>query len=238
MSIIYKPKGKAGEYSDLAVNLYKGCSHRCIYCYAPSATFTKREDFYNNIKPRKDIIEKLKKDAELHQGNGEHVLLSFTSDPYQPIDKRLKLTRQAIEILKNNGYNIKILTKAGELARRDFDLLNENDWFGITLTSYSKFKEWEMEAASYQLRVRNLSIAKKKGLKTWVSLEPVIFPDETLDIISVTHNIVDHYKVGKLNYHPRSKEIDWKMFANNVVEELEKYNCDYYIKDDLREYLD
>jgi DNA repair photolyase len=99
MEIIYEPKGKAKEYCNLAVNLYKGCNHGCKYCYAPSATFTKRKKFNNHQEPRKNIIEKLKKDAEKHPGNGQQVLLSFTSDPYQHLDQELQLTRQAIKIL-------------------------------------------------------------------------------------------------------------------------------------------
>ena len=45
MSIIYEPRGKAREYAELAVNLYKGCAHACIYCYAPAATFCDRGKF-------------------------------------------------------------------------------------------------------------------------------------------------------------------------------------------------
>ena len=54
MCIIYEPRGKAKEYSKLAANLYKGCSHGCTYCYAPAATFTKPEQFVRNISPRKN----------------------------------------------------------------------------------------------------------------------------------------------------------------------------------------
>jgi hypothetical protein len=48
---------------------------------------------------------------------------------------------------------------------------------------------------------------------------------------------VDKYKVGKLNYHKREKEIDWSMFAKEAVALLNKYNKDYYIKKDLLKYL-
>lgn len=55
MNVIYEPKGKAGEYSPLAVNLYRGCDHGCTYCYAPAATRTARETFSCPVL-RPDII--------------------------------------------------------------------------------------------------------------------------------------------------------------------------------------
>ncbi len=84
--VIYEPKGTAKEYGELALNLYTGCSHGCVYCYAPNALCMKRDKFNNEVKPKKDIIERLekqlisldKKDAER-----KHVFMSFTCDPYQ-----------------------------------------------------------------------------------------------------------------------------------------------------------
>jgi len=237
--IIYEPSGRAKEYCDLAVNLYKGCSHACEYCYAPSATFTSRKDFNNQQEPRKNIIEKLRVDAQRNPGSGEHVLLSFTSDAYQRLDEDLQLTRQAIKILKNNGYNIVILTKAGKRAERDFDLLNNNDFVGSTLTCDNKenSKNWEPGAATPKERIGMLKKAKEKGIGTWVSLEPVIYPKQSLNLIDITHKFIDLFKVGKLNYHKKAKEIDWSEFAHNAIEKLKKYDKQYYIKKDLREYI-
>ena len=101
-SIIYETKGRAKEYCELAANLYRGCEHGCIYCYAPSATFRKREDFCN-ATVRADVLKKFRKDViELEKkGETRSVLLSFTTDPYQPLDVKEQLTRKAIEILHN-----------------------------------------------------------------------------------------------------------------------------------------
>jgi len=74
------------------------------------------------------------------------------------------------------------------------------------------------------------------GITTWVSLEPVIDPAESIEIIRQTHTFVDLFKVGKLNYHPRGKEIDWRKFLQECIATLKQYGCQYYIKKDLRRY--
>jgi DNA repair photolyase len=128
MTIIYEPEGKAREYSPMAANLYKGCAHGCKYCYAPANTKTKRVVFHNPeyIRPRPDILKALKKDAAKLAGDKREILLSFTSDVYQPIEKDLRITRQAMEILTTHGLTITVLTKGGPWGiLRDMDLLNE-----------------------------------------------------------------------------------------------------------------
>ncbi len=239
-STIYQPRGKAGEYSRLAINLYKGCSHQCEYCYAPACTYKSKSDF-SKPTPRVGILKKIENDAcKLNEVNESGpVLLCFTCDPYQPIDDQYKLTRKTIEILHENNISVMILTKGGQRAERDFDLLSSDDWFGVTLTTldYNESLKWEPGAETPDARINSLRIAHNKGIKTWVSLEPVLNPEIALEIIRLTHNIVDKYKVGPLNYHPHSKSIDWHKFAHNAKDLLVELNCDYYFKNDLRKWL-
>ena len=61
-SVIYEPRGKAREYSPLAVNLYFGCGHRCEYCYAPSFLHKTDKEFCEP-EPRADILEKISQAA-------------------------------------------------------------------------------------------------------------------------------------------------------------------------------
>ena len=199
--VIYEPKGRAGEYCPLALNLYRGCGHGCIYCYAPDATFMDPEKF-KEAAPRPGIIERLKKNAPKAAQDGAtgNVLLSFTSDAYQPINEIHQLTRQAIQILHTNGFNVTILTKGGLRAERDFDLYLPGDEFATTLTftDAKRSLEWEPSAALPDERIEVLNIAHAKGIRTWVSLEPVIDPEQTLQLIRITHKFVDLFKVGKL----------------------------------------
>jgi DNA repair photolyase len=237
MKIIYEPKGKALEYAPLAANLYKGCGHGCTYCYAPSATYKKREDFYQNPVPRVDVIKNLEKDAKSIAGDERPVLLCFTSDPYQPIDDEFRLARQAIEVLNGNGIAVHVLTKGTIRAARDFDLLskNKNNAFSVTLTMADDevSKEWEPDADLPSERIEGLKRAKEQGIQTWVSFEPVIIPDDVFKLIDRTREYVDLYKVGRWNYDKRAKEIDWAAFRDAVVERLINIGKSYLIKKDL-----
>lgn len=239
MPAIYQPRGKAYEYSPLALNLYKGCSHACAYCFAPSATFTQRDKFSQSayIRPRPGILAELEKDAAKFAGDQREVLLSFTSDAYQPCEETLGVTRRALEILRANCLQPTILTKAGILARRDFDILasTPGSAFAVTLTTDDPDEsvKWEPGAAHPDVRIENLRLAHEAGIKTWVSFEPVINPDAALRLIEQVHPFVDLLKVGKLNYHAHSKTIDWPLFRARVTTLLDKIGKPYIIKQDL-----
>ena len=240
MSIIYEPKGRAKEYCELAANLYRGCGHGCKYCYAPAATRADREKFYREPQPRKNVIEELSKDARRFEIKFKGpVLLCFTCDPYQPINDKHDLAARAIRVLRGNGLRVEILTKGGKRAERDLHLLGAGDKVGATLTFVSDADslEWEPGAALPAERFAMLEKAKSMGISTWASLEPVIDPEQSLEIIRRTHHFVDLFKVGTLNHHPRAREIDWRKFGRQAVELLDELGCSYYIKNDLRRHL-
>lgn len=239
-SVIYIPRGKALEYAPLAVNLYSGCGHRCEYCYAPASIRSTKEKFYVP-QARDNIIDKLRRDAIKLQKEKQTgpVLLCFTCDPYQPIEEKYRLSREAIQILHSYSLDVMILTKGGKRANRDFDLLTSRDWFGVTLTNLDKdlSMKWEPGAALPGERIDSLFQAHQKGIKTWVSLEPVLYPEITLEIIKETYKFVDVFKVGTLNYHPHARSIDWRRFAVEVKNLLLELKANYYLKEDLQKYL-
>ena len=89
MAGIYEPKGRALEYSMLAVNHYTGCPHRCMYCYGPRALKVSKEEFHSHVEPRKDILKIVGKQAARLAGTDKRVMLSFACDPYPDVDARL-----------------------------------------------------------------------------------------------------------------------------------------------------
>jgi DNA repair photolyase len=240
--VIYEPRGKAGEYCKLAANLYIGCSHGCKYCYAPAATYSDSVKFAQ-VRPRIGIIDQLEKDARSLRfpwsKPDSPVFLCFTCDPYQQIDVKYQLSRQAIKSLHNNNLDVMILTKGGKRAERDFDLLKPSDQFGVTLTCLDNAEslKWEPGASLPSDRIESLRKAHDMKIQTWVSIEPVINPEVSLEIIRQTSCFVDLYKVGKMNYDPVAKTIDWSKFGRDAVNLLDSLGNKYYIKEDLKKYL-
>jgi len=241
-SIIYESRGRAKEYCELAANLYRGCSHCCSYCYAPATIRVSREEFCKPVV-RQDVIAKFEKDATYLEKIGEKrtILLSFTTDPYQPLDVREQLTRKAIQILHNHNLKVSILTKGGRRSERDFDLLSgrpELSEYGNTLvfTDEKYRKAIEMGAARTEERIDAIKKAHDLGIFTYVSLEPVWIPEQSLELIDLTKDFVDFYKIGKLNYNPQQNNVDWSKFKKELIEKLAGYKKKYYIKKSLQIY--
>lgn len=237
MKPIYIPKGKAKEYGDYAINIYTGCPHRCYYCFAPNVLHRKKEDFHTYLEPRKNIVEEVYKQVEREGITNKLIHLCFTCDAY-PKGYDSTPTREIIKILKDSGNHIQILTKNGTDALRDFDLLDKNDWFGITYAGYDdcyNIPTSEPNAGSPQDRLFALETAYNKGIKTWVSAEPVLNDIDVLNLIE-SADYVDLWKIGKLNYYP--SDINWKNFGERAEKLLKYKRKNYYIKNSLRDEMD
>lgn len=242
-NVIYEPTGPALEYAPLAANLYRGCEHGCGYCYAPAALRVSRSDFCKHPEPRTGVLEALAKDAEKFEGTPKHVLLSFTSDPYQPIEFKCEITRQAIKILADKMIPIRTLTKRPMQAMtRDRILLqNSGVEFGVSLcfTNDIDRVRWEPRAENVADRAGALEWASASGLVTWVSIEPVIDPAQAIGVIQWVHEHVDAFKIGKLNHDAdREAKIDWREFLFQTLRTLNDLGSSYYIKDDLWRWAD
>lgn len=239
-SIIYAPKGQAGEYAPLATNPYRGCGHKCAYCYVPNVLRMPRAEFDKGAVERPGFIEKLTKDARKYQAAGitEQVMLCFTTDPYHPGDNRL--TRETIRVLKDHGLGFCTLTKGGSRALRDLDLFRpERDAFATTLTSLDDAfsLKWERGAALPGDRIATLKAFHQAGIFTWVSLEPTLDVESSLQIVAETHEFVDLYKIGRANYLPMTETTDWEDYTHRMIDLCQRLGVAHYIKKDLQPYL-
>ena len=226
---IYEPRTRAREYCDLAVNIYSGCNHGCVYCYAPGVLRLTKEAFMQ-VSPRKDITESVKRQISREGLRGKKIMLCFTCDPY-PAGIDTAVTREVIKAIKDGGNNVQILTKGGKRAERDFDLLGAGDSFGVTLSCNPvQQKEIEPNAAPILERLETLQHARDAGIKTWASFEPVFDPEIVYEAIT-RWGFIDLFRIGKLN-HARSS-INWAAFGVECQRLCIEHNRDYYIKDDL-----
>lgn len=227
MRPIYRPKGAALEYADLALNIYTGCTNGCDYCYAPGVLRKTRDAFSREAQARQGLIEALEKQLAGGAYRGKTVHLCFTCDPY-PANTDTMATNKVISLLKAAGCHVQILTKNPDLSVRDWHMLDEHDWIG---TTYSGDDRREGEALGQATRLVYLEIAKKTGFNTWVSCEPVLDPGRVLQLIR-TGDYIDLFKIGKLN-HEKSCT-DWAAFGREAELACEMCGRDYVIKDALR----
>jgi DNA repair photolyase len=239
-SFIYAPKGQAGEYAPLATNPYRGCGHQCAYCYVPQVIKLDRRLFDAGAVERPGYLDGLKRDARKYEMAGitEQVMLSFTTDPYHPGDTRM--TREVISILQSHGMGICTLTKGGSRALRDLDLFRpDRDAFASTLTSLDDgfSLKWERGAALPGDRINTLKKFHDAGIFTWVSLEPTLDCESSLQIVQETHSFVDLFKIGRANYLPMTKTINWEDYTHRMIDLCQKLGARHYIKHDLQSYL-
>ena len=227
MKPIYIPSGKAKEYGDYALNIYTGCPHRCFYCFAPNVLHRDRQQFHEVVEPRKDIVEETRRQIEREGIAGKLIHLCFTCDPY-PHGYDTTVMREIISLLKSTGNNVQILTKGD--GSRDSDLLGPEDWYGITLDG-AVTRTGHFDNAPL-FRYTNLIKAHEKGIRTWVSFEPVLNAENVLGMIKDVAPHADKIKIGKLNYH--KSDIDWADFGRRAETLCRQLGLDYYIKESLR----
>lgn len=238
--MIYEPKGKAREYSPLALNVFNGCDHGCAYCYAPAIKFTPRETYYSEVEPRKNYLIELQKELKKNAPKNQ-VLLSFIGDPYSKANDKFKLTRKTLELFLFDRVPAAILTKGGSRCLQDIDIFKkfgDHIKVGATLTfdNEADSREWEAGAALPEDRIKTLKELHKNGIKTWASFEPVIKPDQALNLIYQTIPFVDEYRIGKINnFRQLDKYINWTEFLKDALLILRGANKQIYIKQDLRE---
>lgn len=224
MKPLYVPRGRAKEYGDYAVNIYTGCPHRCYYCFAPQVLHREREAFHARVEPRDGIVEALKKQIERESITDKLVHLCFTCDPY-PRGFDDSATREVIRVLKESGNHVQILTKGD--GSRDFDLLDSEDWYGVTVSG----ADHESQEPGAIPEGQRLGIMQNAPCRKWISFEPVIQQDFVLTMLSLI-DVSVRVKIGKLNYHP--SDINWAQFGREAEKTCRERGLDYYIKESLR----
>ena len=152
-------------------NLYKGCTHGCVYCYAPSLTHDERRwGSYVDAKVNAPAIL----EREVRKLERDEVFLSSASDPYQPVEAKYGLTRKCLQVLQRNRFPVSVLTRS-PLVLRDLDLLEKLAWVkvGMSITTVPD-RQFEPGVPPLQRRIETLKELGRAGIETFVSLAPVI----------------------------------------------------------------
>ena len=170
-------KAKGIFTSDYGINIYRGCTHGCIYCDSRSEIYGFDHEF-EDIEVKENAVELLKK--ELLRRNPFMVSTGAMTDPYIPIEKRLKHVRKCLEVIYRYGYGFSCLTKS-DLILRDLDLLKKINEKAkavvqITLTSASDelCKILEPNVAPTSKRVEVLKKLDENGIPSVVWLSPIL----------------------------------------------------------------
>ena len=175
---VKKALTKSGLYDvDYSLNPYLGCEHGCIYCYALHySPKDVRNEWSRLVLVKKNIDRLLIK--EVKKLSNVTIYLSSITDPYQPIENELKLTRKCLEILsKFNNIRISIQTKSS-LILRDLDIISKLHKvdIGVTITTLDDDIASILEPKASKPKDRALILKKFSliGIETWIFMGPII----------------------------------------------------------------
>src|SRR5262245_1471709 len=169
---------------DLSINPYRGCEHGCVYCYArPTHSYLNLSpgtDFESRIVAKVNAAEKLRE--ALAKPSYVPLLLNLGSatDCYQPVERRLKITRSLIEVLSESQHAFSIFTKSSGIER-DLDLIAPMAAKGLVAVYVSiatldpqLARTMEPRAAAPHRRLRTVETLAKAGVPVGVSVSPMI----------------------------------------------------------------
>jgi DNA repair photolyase len=249
MSVLYEPRGAAREYGELAVNLYSGgCPHKCRYCYVPGCLHKSSEQWIAepcvlrpgvNIQLAEDLARWRWKNDRDGQISHPQVFMCFTGDPF-PMGVDHDTTLVAIEVCHQEGFGVRLLTKNGEGALAALPLLDGRDAFGVTVVTSRKEQKdiWEPESPDIRARLVALTQARREGIPTWLSIEPVVHLDDAKEIIGDWGHLADEIKIGRLNHHPEGKNFNWEYIAGDLAALCQQLGFCYTLKKGLREFVE
>lgn len=186
--IMHFVKAKGIFTSDYGINLYRGCTHGCIYCDSRSKIYGMNHKF-EDIQVKENAIELLKK--ELIKRKPMMIGTGSMTDPYIPIEKRLKFVRKTLKLIYRYGFGFTCITKS-DLILRDVDMLkkiNEKTKAVVQITLTTADDELcriiEPDVCSTSRRIEVLKTLNENNIPTIVWLCPILpYINDTEDNIN------------------------------------------------------
>lgn len=169
---------------DRSINPYRGCEHGCIYCFArPSHSFMGLSaglDFETTLYAKPNAAQLLERELAKKNYKPRTIAIGTNTDPYQPIEKQWRVTREILEVLEAANHPVGIVTKSA-LVTRDIDILSRMASKGlakvcVSITSLDRRLSRVMEprAAIPGLRLKTIRDLSKAGIPTSTMVAPVI----------------------------------------------------------------
>jgi DNA repair photolyase len=169
---------------DLSVNPYRGCEHGCVYCFArPTHSYLDLSpglDFETRIIAKVNVAERLRAALASPRYVPRMLNLGSATDAYQPVERRLRLTRRVIEVLHEAHHPFSVVTKSSGIER-DLDLLAEmasrravGVYLSLTTLDPALARIMEPRAAAPHRRLRTITCLAEAGVPVGVSVSPMI----------------------------------------------------------------
>jgi DNA repair photolyase len=169
---------------DRSINPYRGCEHGCVYCYArPSHAYVGYSpglDFETKLLFKPDLPALLEKELRRPGYVARPVALGANTDPYQPVERTLMITRQVLEVLERFGHPVTIVTKSAGVLR-DLDILRRmaarnlaHVCLSVTTLDAGLARRMEPRAASPLRRLQAMRVLAEAGVPVGVLAAPMI----------------------------------------------------------------
>ncbi|MER8390544.1 PA0069 family radical SAM protein [Mesorhizobium sp. M1340] len=169
---------------DRSINPYRGCEHGCVYCFArPTHSFMGLSpglDFESKLFAKPDAARLLDKELSRDNYQPRTIAIGTNTDPYQPIEKQYRITREILEVLEARGHPVGIVTKSA-LVTRDIDILSRMAERGLakvalSVTTLDRMLARTMEprASTPTKRLEAIRQLSDAGIPASVMVAPII----------------------------------------------------------------
>jgi DNA repair photolyase len=186
---------------DVSINPYKGCEHGCAYCYArPTHAYLDLSpglDFETKIYTKPDAAALLREAFDKPGHQPKVIALGANTDPYQPVERKLKITRQILEVMRQYRHPVTIVTKSA-LIERDIDILSDMAQGGLVQVAVSVMslnkelcRRLEPRATAPHRRLQAMAQLASHGIPVTVLFAPVIpmlNDNELEDVLTASHD--------------------------------------------------
>ncbi len=212
-------------FFDLSINPYRGCEHGCVYCYArPNHAYLELSpglDFERKLFAKTNAPELLRAELQAPGYRCSPINIGSVTDAYQPIEREYQLTRRCIEVMRELGQPLTIITKSA-LIERDIDLLAEMAkrsqaavFVTITTLDPELARIWEPRAAAPWRRLHTIRKLAQAGVPVGVMVAPITPFINDHEIEAIMEQAAQagarsaHYTVLRLPFELKEVFQDW-----------------------------